>query len=352
MSASATPTVLDPTVLAQIVAAVAQIIPMTQAAAPPPHVHVDRGIKWTEMPHFPAKCDRIDAWFLTLETLLKASRIPQDRWAEKFLECPKVGAELKSRISVLHETLDYPTIRRHCLDVYGPCNPVGYFRSAMYHVKGTTREDVMPKLEDALALHNRASRDEGRPEWTEWDVIYPFLDAFPAEASSRLKQELSLAMKSDHPFRELVARAPSQDDKGSDLPLIAAVGNGEKETGSRKRRNSPADVNTQVLAAIRDLTATIAKGRASDSRTPQGDNKRQRGTCNGCGGACTNRSLCPAQGKQCHNCGGMNHYVRVCRSAPKDQGNYNNDGPRPFSGANATLPTRPFQWRPRSADGK
>ena len=46
--------------------------------------------------------------------------------------------------------------------------------------------------------------------------------------------------------------------------------------------------------------------------------------CNNCG---LNRhkigDRCPAHGKECNNCGKMNHYARVCRSSPKSKNSKN-----------------------------
>ena len=52
----------------------------------------------------------LDYWFIALEGRLKAAQFPTTRWAEKFVECPKVDEAIKMRIRDL-TTPDYALIR-------------------------------------------------------------------------------------------------------------------------------------------------------------------------------------------------------------------------------------------------
>src|SRR5690625_4903332 len=154
------PLQLDPSLVAQMAA----MLQAYQVHAPQPHLA--RALQWGDLPPFPGRCDRLDAWFQSLEAKLKAARVPEDRWAEKFMECPHVGDELKRRVTA-GELPSYDKIRRQCLELYGPPLPIGYFRHRMFSIRGSTREEVLPPLEDALALHNRAARDHQKPEWAD-----------------------------------------------------------------------------------------------------------------------------------------------------------------------------------------
>ena len=46
------------------------------------------------------------------------------------------------------------------------------------------------------------------------------------------------------------------------------------------------------------------------------DNKKM---CFNCGGDYPHKQQCPAKGRECDNCGKLNHYARCCRSEPKEK---------------------------------
>jgi hypothetical protein len=50
-------------------------------------------------------------------------------------------------------------------------------------------------------------------------------------------------------------------------------------------------------------------------------NKNQSNTCGMCGFEYPHKNNCPAQGKQCNNCGRLNHFTKVCRSKPSNSSN-------------------------------
>lgn len=58
--------------------------------------------------------------------------------------------------------------------------------------------------------------------------------------------------------------------------------------------------------------ATIDQKRVPIANQPKGDSRNT--TCGLCGGSYPHQGNCPAQGKQCLNCGKMNHFSKVCGS--------------------------------------
>lgn len=280
-------------------------------------VNVDRSIQWKDLPVFPGRNDRVDAWFLAFETLLKGSRVPRERYGEKFMECPKVGSELRTRLGRTKEgepetNLTYDALRQKCLKMYGPPCPVGFHQAAIHSVRGATREDVMEALEDALALHNRAARDEERPEWEERDLLYPLINAFPADIGAKLRQELPMILRSsENLLLDLAARAPSKEEREA-LPRVAAV-------------QSDVPEQMDVVAAIRELQQSLAR-----------DPRKRRNDCSGCGGSCETREKCPAFGKECRLCKGRNHFARTCRSRKR------NDTPSRSVGGNPSFQAGSF----------
>ena len=258
-------------------------------------------IGWADLPTLdPNDPAGIDRWFLAFETKLKAARLDQSRWAERFEECPRVPQHLKSRLPADALT-DYVMTRRWVLREHGPLDPVGYFRAKIYGVKGDARDQVRKELEEYLVLYNRAAADcEGSP-WSKRDLLYPFIHAFGEEVSQALARDLGFALGHDDPFEQLYIRAP---DAPSGRTLLHRIQ--EAEGGHRRKR----------------------------LRTPD---ERKRGACQGCGGSCRDRRTCPAQGKACHNCQSMHHFAAVCRKPSREDR---------FGGAERTNPFRLGQTAP------
>jgi hypothetical protein len=255
--------------------------------------------------------EKIDLWFQTFETKLSASQIPPSHWAQKFVECPHVPPELKSRLpsSVL---TDYHTIRRTILDDLGPRDPVGFFRSALYNVSGTSRDTIKRQLEEILILHNRACRDHSEPIWEKRTLIYPFITAFSEPTRTNLLSDLGFALGFPDPVEQLFYRAPATSLAFPDLP------------------SSLCPISTPLsLNAVAPFP-------------PQPYRRESRGNspCQGCGGQCTSRSQCPAFGRDCHNCGTPNHFASCCR---KPRSNHPNQSPA--SPPNSS-PFRPRSQRP------
>lgn len=269
------------------------------------------GVKWGNFPEFPGRDDYLDAWFVAFESLMLSHRIAETEWVEKFVESDKVGYEYKRRITDLKEP-NYKDVRKHLLEVYGPACPLGFHRRALYNVRGTSREEVTSKLYDRLTLYNRAARDEGREEWTDKDLLYPFVDAFPEAVAKNLRCTIDQALLSTNPYRDLSSRAPQKQNNVQGEELVAAV---------EMKPHKPADVIAAVYNTVQKLSTDVA----AMKKRP-----RSEGPCTGCGGGCRERSACPAQGKACSACGKIGHFARACRNAQDHQTNNNQKRPRPF----------------------
>lgn len=293
----------DQRLITAIVGAMQQLQPAGQAATLPSiAANFERSLTWSDLKLYPGACDRADAWFVSFEQKLKARRVNEDSWGEKFIECPKVGDELKRTIGEAGHT-EYKAIRLFCLDRDGPLDPVGYFRHEIHKTKGTNRKDVCEKLTDLLALHNRAARDAGKEVWSERDLIYPFIAAFPQTVAKHIRGGLKIALMQPNPFLILVHRAPEAEEQPSaeTLPLINSV---QPEVVADKKRVREDD---QLIAAIQDLQRDVRSSRLAVARAPAQD-------CNRCGGSAHAIGSCPALNKTCRVCQKMGHFAVCCRA--------------------------------------
>lgn len=60
-------------------------------------------------------------------------------------------------------------------------------------------------------------------------------------------------------------------------------------------------------------------GRKRQNQTRSSQQQGQQSQCSYCGGHHPTRQKCPALGVQCHKCGRLNHFARVCRSGSASQ---------------------------------
>jgi hypothetical protein len=258
----------------------------------------------------------IDQWLVMFEVKLKASRVDPSRWAERFEECPRVPQEVKSRLP--QEALsDYAATRKWVLKEYGPLDPVGFFRSKLYEVKGEGRKKVRKELQDLLVLYNRAASDCNGPKFTQRDLIYPFIKAFPDDGCRVLTKDLGFALAQDDPFEQLFHRAPESvpEASSSNLTLLSQV----QELPSPKRIRVP-DSTEEKLDYLMTQVAALREGRF----------EQQRAVCAGCGGTCLERRSCPAQGRVCNNCQALHHFATVCRRPRMQARVSSTDRNRPF----------------------
>jgi hypothetical protein len=83
-------------------------------------------VNWTHCPALDlGKGGELDFWFISLEARLRAAQIPENAWADKFMQCPMVDEAVKMRILGLAD-LTYPKIRASILKEHGPIDPVNF----------------------------------------------------------------------------------------------------------------------------------------------------------------------------------------------------------------------------------
>lgn len=281
-----------------------------------PRVSVEQPIHWSDMDVYPMRSDRVDAWFILFETKMKAARVPRQKWASKLMECSRLGAEMKRRLTEQpDERSAYADLRAFCLRLHGPVEPIGFYRSKIWSVKGGNAQDVLAKLEDALVLHNRACLDAKREVWSDKDLLYPFVLAFPPEVSAKLRRHLASVVQIEHPLQQLAHRAPTKADADEALQkLVASV----EETDSK---------TAHLAAAVANLQQRLEQAQFQPRHTGM---KRQRtAQCSRCGGTCISSANCPAMGKTCSNCKRLNHFARVCRSKAAPPGDPPKLAPNP-----------------------
>ena len=261
-------------------------------------------VAWSDLPQLdPSKPSEIDSWFMKFEAKLKATKVDVGRWAEKLEECPRVPQALKTRLPA-EALANYAAARNWILKEHGPIIPVGHFRAMIYRVRGEARDKVREELENLLVLYNRAAVDFGGPVFSKHDLIHPFIDAFPGEASRSLTRDLAFAMAQRDPFEQLYHRAPEIIiGAPNPEPMLSMMV--EAPTAAVKRPRT-ADSTDDKLDRVLSHLAAMA------DRNPE-PSDRSRMPCAGCGGGCRSREDCPAEGRTCHNCGGGNHFSVACR---------------------------------------
>lgn len=322
---------IDQRMMTMIVGAIRQLQESANPVTPTtPMSVIERDLKWQDTKAYPGTCDRLDAWFADFECKLKAKKVDPSQWGEKFFECPRVGDELKRIISDAGHS-SYQDVRRFCLERDGPLDPVGYFRNEIHSVRGTTRREVRAKLTDLLALHNRAARDVHRESWSERDLIYPFIGAFPPEIGKDLRSCLKIALLHPDPYALITDRAPDaqEQQKESEPALLAAVA-----LPPNKRHR---DENSAVVAAIESLRKDLRPSLT-------GGNGRGNRNCTRCARPAHNLDECPARDKTCHKCQRIGHFAICCRSASNARNTFTRL--HDFR-QNSFKPSPPNSYRPR-----
>jgi hypothetical protein len=301
------------------------LVPQTQETPITPRSQEHHRVSWKSLTHLDtSQAGNIDFWFMSFEQLMAATLVPQDRWAEKFVECPHVDANLKRQLGDLHQ---YEDLRLKVLKDHGPTDRISFYRRELHHVKGHFREELREKLLQIFEAYNRAAKDSQVTELQTKDLCYPFADAFPQETSQRLLSQLALAFAQDDPFEQIYRLAPEkrnshgvdfdalrQDQSGSTMAVLSE----SLEPKPKRPRKEGKDALTKA-----DLKSIVG---AVLSQLGENNNKPRQivmtpGNCGGCGGTCANRLICPAQGRTCFRCGGFNHFDKACkRSMPNQPG--------------------------------
>ena len=161
---------------------------LTETIKAPVHtapVYRPSSVKWDTIPTFPGRSDLVDTWFVKFETAMNAYRMSKADYSPRLLECPSLDACYKARISECMSN-EYDDTRGHMLKIYGPSEPLGFYRRQIFMVKGDTRDKVMASLLELLTLHNRAAAAESRELWREKDLLHAFAETFPAATAASL----------------------------------------------------------------------------------------------------------------------------------------------------------------------
>ncbi len=322
---------MDESQFAAFLEVVRTSFPLSAPTPPPPPVqvsHREYKVSWNDLPKLDtSRAGQIDAWFMAFEQRLTAGLIPREYWAEKFSECPLVARTVKMALGV-DNLVNYDLIRSSILTNHGPTRATSYFLKIMHEVRGHYREDVREKVLQLQALYNRAATDEGKTDLVTKDLCYAFISAFPKETADHLERQLALVFTQDDPFEHLFKQAPSLPTANSqDFSAINAENN--RPTPTLLIQNSePPKKRARVQKPESDLTTLMATlvdslqnnqsrpnhlARIPFNRPPQQRIRTSPGSCFGCGGTCADRRACPAQGKQCFNCGTEHHFASVCK---------------------------------------
>ena len=102
------------------------------------------------------------------------------------------------------------------------------------------------------------------------------------------------------------------------LKTARAMETADEQTSEMEKQHSHAVVHNRNKIAD--------KKPKRDARPKAGSHHTKRGLC---GGNYPHQGHCPAQGKNCHNCGKPNHFSWVCRSKPNGQSKPTNSNQRP-----------------------
>lgn len=276
----------------------------------------EQRVSWAQFPNLDLSCaSELDTWFISFEARMTASRVPEENWAARFLECPVVEESTKVHIRGL-KPFTYERLRATILHDHGPVDPVNYFKREMFRVRGEKREDVRETLMRILTKHNRAAQAAGVQEMQARDLCYAFIDAFPVEIRKELEQKLALVFAQQEPFEHIFRLAPSKQESETSLYSI-------KE---------------DIEERIRDAVALAIQDTRQNFHRPQW--KRRRGAsppkfarvvrcpppegtpgCPGCGSAaCPDRQHCPARSAVCFGCNRTGHFQRMCKTFPFQAG--------------------------------
>ena len=102
------------------------------------------------------------------------------------------------------------------------------------------------------------------------------------------------------------------------LKTARAMETADEQTSEMEKQHSHAVVHNRNKIAD--------KKPKRDARPKAGSHHTK---CGLCGGNYPHQGNCPAQGKNCHNCGKPNHFSWVCRSKPNGQSKPTNSNQRP-----------------------
>ena len=294
--------------------------------------------------------ESIDKWFLDFESFLTGQQIKPTEWLSRFVECPAVPSNLKSRVrAAMVEDLtaapaqpgvvgDYATLRRSILEESGPTMPVPLYKRRMASVRCATAQEAKDRLTSLLELHNRAAEDAEMAKLQPAELCYNFIDALPAPLKRHLEANFAIAATQDQPLEHLYKMAVAQESLEEPASTFFAD------------PNVPA-ANEDVLLARHDRKRFKGNRQGHVLAMEQRRVVAPSRPCSGCGGNCASRVACPAHGRTCHNCGMDGHYASVCRKSRGPATGLSNVAPRPQNGNPNFAPRRDFRQAPRSNGG-
>lgn len=328
-------------------------------------------IKWADMAKLDtSKPEELDAWFIQFEQRVRKYGVTEDLWVAAFVSCEACPAGIRNHLLQEGEQT-YKELRRAALKAYGLIEPVSELRLKINTVQGRDRDEVQNKLLQWMLLYNRAVEDYNSghrvvagpaaeiPPMQRFELVAPFVAAFPSAARVELQKHLRAAYASPDPLTYLYDYAPRAATSGA-LATVSRYVVEEQESPRHVHYSTPAALeSTDALRAhVRAMESKMDRmlnamaGNRNKGAPPkkQGFNRVQKGPgkgaphgngpqrCDRCGNNCP-PDKCPAMGAVCNKCGKKNHWERVCRQRSSGPG-----GQRaPTSGANAVAMEESFR---------
>jgi len=305
---------------------------MSSAAAraapslPVPVPYVPRGqvrLNWSGLSELSTtEAEGVDAWFLTFECFLVGQQVTEEQWLSRFVECPLVPANLKSRVRVAIDESPmlpatsssrietYSDLRRSLLAEFGPVEPVSLYKRRMANLRCATAKEAKERLTELLELHNRAARDDERAILQPFELCYNFIDALGPALGDYLEANYPFAITTPQPLEHLFKMAVAKERTESKVAatLLAQVEDSAEEVTLLARRERKRHHPSRAGSWPEKVLAV-------DSRPATNP-----GRCLGCGGTCAQRRSCPAAARTCHKCGKTGHYASVCQAGDRQAG--------------------------------
>lgn len=280
-----------------------------------------------------AEPESVDKWFLEYETRLRAAGVVEEQWVTKFVECPSVPEHLKSRVR--GEQLEvgegreftYAKLRVKLLEEFGPLQPTAYYKRKLHHLKCGSATEAKEAMLTLLELHNRAAKDAELGLLSPRELCYCFIDAVPQGLSRHLEANYALVADSPSALEQLFKMAKAKESTESGDTVLVASSRSRSSSvqdtspSPQPRRSRSRTSNRDDLASA---IALLAQQLNNGSAEQEHRFKVPRIQCQGCGGTCTDRTLCPARGKECFRCHRIGHFGSACRNQNLMQGNGGN----------------------------
>ena len=223
----------------------------------------------------------------------RAIALPEDKGVEIALNnmLPAARASITGRPTTYAEILGTPVARG---EIPLPA-PASSDNAALLQqlLAAVTKLQSTPGAAVARLDHEPAAFDR-RPTPTPTDV-----------------REHSTPWSSRHPQGGCPGRQPQQHDH---RPRTGRPPPGRQSGAPRPTYHQHSDPRP-TYHQHRDPRPTYHQRRDPRPSYHQHRDPRQ-GRCQGCGGKCPSRSVCPAQGSRCYSCGDLDHLDKCCKKDP------------------------------------